>query len=188
MENERNKFLGHLRLILLFLFLIVIVIIAQPTPVLTYIGIVFVLTGEAMRFWAAGYLIKSRELITAGPYRHTQHPLYLGRVLILTGICLMARLPYLLNFALLVVGYLIFFLYYLPRKIRVEGQRLKELHGEQWDIYSKSVPVLFPRITGYGEASGGWSSERMLRNREHYMVAGIVILIVVFLLKSYSPL
>ncbi len=187
MEHKRSRFLGKVRLVLVFLFLIVVVIVSKPVPIYTYIGMLFALTGEVIRFWAAGYLIKSKELITAGPYRHTQHPLYFGRLLILTGICIMAKLPYLLNLGLLAAGYLIFFLYYLPRKIRVEGQRLKGIHGEQWEIYSKRVPTLFPRIKGYGEAAGGWSSERMLRNREHYMVLGIAILILIFLWKSYQP-
>jgi protein-S-isoprenylcysteine O-methyltransferase Ste14 len=187
MDNERSIFFEYVRLILLFLFLIILLIISKPTPVFTYIGMIFAFSGEAIRFWAAGYLIKTKELITDGPYRHTQHPLHLGRLLILTGICLMAKLPYLINFGFLLFGYLIFFLYYLPRKIKVEGQRLRSLHGEQWKIYNKSVPTLFPRIKGYGEATGGWSSERMLRNREHYMVLGITILILIFLWKSYQP-
>ncbi len=185
MENRRNKFLGYSRLLLLFIFLIVILIIAKPDLTFTYVGIVFVLMGEVIRFWAAGHLIKSKELITSGPYRYTQHPLYLGRLLILTGICIMAKLPYFFNFILLAAGYMIFFLYYLPRKIRVEGQRLKEFHGEKWESYIKSVPTLFPRMKGYGEATGGWSSERMFQNREHYMLLGIIALILLFLWKSF---
>lgn len=186
MENKRSRILGKVRLILVFFFIIIMIIVSKPTPIFTYIGMVLVLAGEGIRFWAAGYLVKSKELITAGPYRHIQHPLYLGRLLILTGLCIMAKLPYLSNLGLLAVGYFIFFLYYLPRKIRVEGQRLKEIHQEQWEVYSKSVPVLFPKIKAYEEPRGEWSSARFLRNREHFMVVGIILILFTFFWKSYS--
>ncbi|MEW5806604.1 MAG: isoprenylcysteine carboxylmethyltransferase family protein [Acidobacteriota bacterium] len=187
MGRERSKILGYVRIALLYLFIILLAILAKPTPTFFYVGMVFVALGEAFRFWAAGHLIKSKELIVSGPYRYTQHPLYLGRFLILTGLCIMAKLPYLLNFALLTSGYLVFFLYYLPRKIKVEGERLREIHGEKWMEYRKHVPALFPQWKPYGEQKNGWSSQRMLRNREHFMIIGLIIILVVFLLKSYPP-
>ena len=184
-NRNRNTIWKSVRIIFLFLFLITIIMISEPTPLFTYIGMVFALAGETVRFWASGYLVKSKELAIAGPFRHMQHPFNLGGLLSLTGIGFMAILPYYLNLVLLSAGYLIFFLLYFPKKLRKEDQRLRNSHGEQWVMYKSSVPTLFPRIQGYGEAEGGWSSERMLRNREHYMIFGITFLVFIFLWKSY---
>ena len=50
------------------------------------------LAGGAVRVWAAGYLFKTHELAMWGPYAYVRHPLYLGRLLLLCGFTLMARL------------------------------------------------------------------------------------------------
>lgn len=127
----------------------------------------------------------------SGPYRYTQNPLYLGRLLILTGFCVMANLPLTIrgltlpaNLLMLAGGYALFFLYYIPRKVRVEGSRLSDLHGAAWQEYFRTVPVLFPRLTPHGENIRSWDSGRMIRNREHWMLAGVTIVTVFFLAKA----
>jgi protein-S-isoprenylcysteine O-methyltransferase Ste14 len=188
--SERTP-LGIARVTVAYLFVAVLVWISQPTPLLFAIGLVFVITGEAIRFWAAGHLLKSKELAVSGPYRYTQNPLYLGRFLILTGFCVMAYLPLHLgrfilpaNILILAGSYLVFLLYYLPRKVRVEGGRLLEIHGGVWQGYSRSVPILFPRLTPHGENVRSWDAGRMKRNREHWMLAGVALVTLVFLVKA----
>jgi len=183
-EPQRNRFLGRVRLAAVYVLVLALVLVSRPSPWLVAAGAIFVVAGEAVRAWAAGHLLKSRELVTSGPYRYTQHPLYLGRLLILTGFCLMARLPWLLNLAVLAAGCAIFFLYYLPRKMRVEGGRLREVHGAAYEQYARSVPVLFPRLTPHGENLRSWEIERFRRNREHWMIAGVAAATLVFLIRS----
>jgi hypothetical protein len=49
------------------------------------------------------------------------------------------------------------------------------------------VPALFPTLTPFKEGSGsGWSSDRMLRNREHWMVISLTILTLFLLWRSYQ--
>ena len=124
-----------MRLIAVYLLVAGLVVLSRPTPLSVNVGLVFVAIGEAIRIWAAGHLHKTVELVTSGPYRYTRNPLYLGRLLILTGLCVMARMPYRANFVLLALGYLVFFAYYLPRKERVEPARLREAHGEAYERY-----------------------------------------------------
>ena len=183
--------LGILRVLLAYIFVGVLVWISRPTLPLVLIGAVFVAAGESMRFWAAGHLLKSRELAVSGPYRYTQNPLYLGRFLILTGFCIMAFVPlriggrtWPLNLLILAVGYAVFLFYYMPRKVRVEGTRLRELHGRAWDEYFTAVPVLFPRPTPHGRNVRTWDGARMRRNREHWMAAGTAAVTLVFLAKA----
>ena len=44
------------------------------------------------------------------------------------------------NLIVLAVSYAVFFFYYLPRKVRVEGSRLAELHGGAWREYFDFFP------------------------------------------------
>lgn len=182
MEPAYNRPLALLRLICLYALLAVMVWRAHPTGAGVAVGALFVIAGEAIRFWAAGHLLKTAELVTSGPYRFTRNPLYLGRLLIFTGLAIMAALPYALNWIALGIGYAVFFGYYLPRKERVEPARLAQVHGAAYEKYRHAVPALFPTLHPYPDAGAtGWSSDRMLRNREHWMVIGLTA-IVLFLL------
>ena len=182
MEAAYNRPLGLIRLGALYALIGVMIWLARPTGIGVAVGAIFVIAGEAVRFWAAGHLLKTAELVTSGPYRYTRNPLYLGRLLIFTGLCVMAKLPYHINWVVLALGYLIFFGYYLPRKERVEPARLAQVHGAAYDNYRRAVPALFPTLRPYPDAgASGWSSDRMLRNREHWMVLGLAV-IVLFLL------
>jgi len=188
-EQERtyNRVLGGVRVTSVYVLVGIMLWLARPTPLSVSIGFLFVAAGEAVRFWAAGHLRKTIELITSGPYRYTRNPLYLGRLLIFTGVCIMALLPYAINWVVLALGYSIFFGYYLRRKERVEPARLRQTHGEPYERYFKAVPALFPTLKPYPEgASIGWSSDRMLRNREHWMVIGLLVISAFMLWRSHS--
>jgi len=185
--KQYNKTLGRLRLALVYVLVVGLIVVARPTPISVSVGFPIVVVGEAIRFWAAGHLRKTVELITSGPYRHTRNPLYLGRLLIFTGLCIMARMPYLANLVVLVLGWAVFFGYYLRRKERVEPARLRQTHGEAYERYFRAVPALFPALSPYPEgASIGWASERMLRNREHWMVIGLLAVSLLLLWIAYA--
>jgi protein-S-isoprenylcysteine O-methyltransferase Ste14 len=187
-KESYDRRLAAVRLVLTFAFIVVLVILAKPRPAEVAIGFAIAATGEIVRFWASGHLLKTRELITSGPYRYTRNPLYLGRLLILTGLCVMCRLPYYANWIMLGIGYAVFFGYYMPRKERVEPARLREVHGEAYDRYFKAVPALIPNFRPYIAASTlGWSSDRMLRNREVWMVSGVLVITFFLLWKAHRP-
>jgi protein-S-isoprenylcysteine O-methyltransferase Ste14 len=186
-EPGYSRALAGFRLTATFAFVVLLVVFAKPKPVEVEVGFVIAALGEVIRFWAAGHLLKTKELITSGPYRYTRNPLYLGRFLILTGLCVMCRLPYFANWVLLAVGYSVFFLYYMPRKERVEPARLRAVHGEAYDRYFKAVPALLPTFKPYASASNlGWSSDRMIRNREVWMVAGILVITLFLLWRAHE--
>jgi protein-S-isoprenylcysteine O-methyltransferase Ste14 len=175
-----------MRLAALYAGVAVLLLLARPTPLTVSLGFALVALGEAVRCWAAGHLRKTVELVTSGPYRHTRHPLYLGRLLIFTGITIMAWLPRGASVAVLVVGWALFFAYYLRRKERVESARLLAVHGEAFARYRDAVPVLWPRLTPYAAgADVGWSSERLVRNREHWMVVALALLTLALLARAY---
>lgn len=166
-----------------------LLVFARPTPASLAAGIVFVILGESLRFWAAGHLLKTRELITGGPYRHTRNPLYLGRLLIFTGLALMANLPQGGSWIVLVLGWAVFFGIYLPRKERTEPPRLLKLHGEAYQSYFDAVPALFPTLRPYPDASAErWSGARIARNREIWMVVGLLAVVVFLAWRAASAI
>ena len=174
-EREYNRILGLLRLAALFAVLLVLIYYARPTVPSVAIGFVFVVLGETVRFWSSGLLLKTRELMTAGPYRYTRNPLYLGRFLILTGLIIMVNLPNYLSLIGLIFGWAWFIGVYMRRKERVEPARLREEHGEAYDRYFEAVPALFPTLSPYQDFTpASWSVERMMRKREYWMVIGLL--------------
>jgi protein-S-isoprenylcysteine O-methyltransferase Ste14 len=181
-----NRALALLRLCSVYALVLVLVLLSRPTWASILGGAVFVCLGEGARAWAAGHLLKTKELVVSGPYRYTRNPLYLGRWLILTGFCLMAWMPYRLNLLVLALGYLVFFGYYLRRKERVEPARLRAEHGAPYETYFRAVPAFFPRLTPHGENIRSWNRARFLRNREHWMVAGVAAAVLLFVVRMLS--
>jgi len=180
---RKHGLAGSVRVLATWALLAALILLARPTIPSLALGLPFLLLGLLWRAWAAGHLLKSRELAVRGPYRHVQNPLYFGRLCILTGCGLAARLPVTVggvefpaHLGVLALFFLVFFGYYLPRKRRVEGQRLDKLHGEAWAAWSRHVPEIIPRLTPYGRNVRAWSAERFHDNGEGLMVAFIVAL------------
>jgi len=188
-EREYNRFLGVLRLVALFGVVLILVYFARPTLVSVAVGAVFVIVGESVRFWSSGLLLKTKELMTAGPYRYTRNPLYLGRFLILTGLMIMVNLANYMSLVGLVLGWGWFLGVYMRRKERVEPARLREEHGEAYDRYFEAVPALFPTFRPYRDFTpSAWSVERMRRNREYWMVIGLAGVTAYLLCKALGGL
>lgn len=168
---------------------VVLAILGRPTPLGVSFGFLFAAAGEAIRFWAAGHHGHPPEFVTAGPYRHTRNPLFLGRLLVLTGLCVMAPLPNGASWILLAAGWALLAGYGIRRKDRVESGRLLARYGDAYARYRREVPALFPRLTPYdpGGTAPGWSSDRLVRNREPWMLAAIVAVTLFFLWKAYRP-
>jgi protein-S-isoprenylcysteine O-methyltransferase Ste14 len=128
------------------------------------------LIGLLVRTWAAGHLRRNEELATSGPYAYVRDPLYLGRLLILVGLCLMAWLwsgPVVLAF-----GLGVFFFDYMPRKHKKEMARLQKFFGERYRKYAAEVRSLVPRVRRWPEAGRQpWSADLYLReNREQWFI------------------
>lgn len=131
-------------------------------------GIIVVLLGQALRFWAAGSIegyrretVNAGLLVTWGPFGIVRNPLYLGNGLIGLGWSLMSGPVSVLVFCgafVFLYGFLI-----IPH----EEAFLKERFGENYLEYMartpRLVPVWFPvwdRLKGPFEPSRLWKSER----------------------------
>jgi hypothetical protein len=98
----------------------------------------------------------------------------------------MARNAYYLNWVALGLGYLIFFGYYIPRKLRVEGGRLQKMHGEAWVRYNAAVPILLPALHRHPGRLKPWSLDRALKNQEYLVLLGILLVLALFAWKTWK--
>jgi hypothetical protein len=99
--------------------------------------------GLAIRAWASGHLKKNQELTTSGPYAHTRNPLYLGTFLLGTGVAVGGGTPWFV--ALFAMFYL---LIYVPVML-AEAETMRGLFAEEYESYSKQVPLFVPRFAPY---------------------------------------
>jgi len=135
---------------------------AAPRRDLYVVGLAITALGEGLRIWAAGHLQKNREVTTTGPYAHVKNPLYLGTLLILTGLCLCAA-----QWTILVGGIALFALYYVPFKKKREANRLRDTFGVVWDEYDCAVPDYIPRLRPYAKrGTRTWAWSRVIANSE----------------------
>ncbi|MEO7275946.1 MAG: methyltransferase [Vicinamibacterales bacterium] len=133
--------------------------LAEPSARSLAAGAIVATVGELLRIWAAGHLVKSREVTASGPYRFTRHPLYLGSTVIGIGFAVASRrvIP-----ALLVLGYMAIT---LTSAMASEERHLTEKFGAAYPDYRE----------GRGPTvSRRFSVARAIGNREHKAVLGLL--------------
>jgi protein-S-isoprenylcysteine O-methyltransferase Ste14 len=132
------------------------------------LGAALVLSGLALRSWAAGILRKDAELTTTGPYRLIRNPLYVGSFMMMFGFCALIADPTNIWFILgpMLIMYII--------KVRQEERLLSTKFPEQWIAYSQSTPRYFPRLARVG-LGADWRVAQWMRSRE-YQALGATIL------------
>lgn len=157
-------------------------IFCQPTARLIAAGGAVALVGVLLRAVSAGYLEKGAALATAGPYRYTRNPLYLGSFLLGAGFVIAGG-----SWALAVSFVVLFFLIYWT-VIRREEAALRQQYGEAFDHYARAVPLFVPLPGSRGDASGPeerFRWERYRKNHEHEATLGYLAGMVFLVLKMW---
>lgn len=166
-----------LRLWLVYPFFILFPLVTHMSDLSFIAGIILMLLGAGLRFWASGYLEKSRVLATSGPYAYTRNPLYLGNFIVGLGVSVIANnaglnIYYLISFSILYLG-----------TIDEEQKVLKEKFGEPYRDYMAGVPVFFPSLTPYaGSQKRPFDIRLSFQNGEFIRVCGFSLLILFFYL------
>ena len=117
-------------------------------------GFAVAFIGEFIRLWGVSWAgsetrttgnVGGTFLIVDGPFAHLRNPLYLGNILMYTGIGIMsfALFPY-----LQIVGLFFFSLQYHLIVSEEEGY-LRNTFGKQYEDYTTNVPRFFPRLSSY---------------------------------------
>jgi len=116
------------------------------------IGLTLIFIGELLRIWAVSYAggitrttkVGAPSLCTTGPYSYTRNPLYIGNIIIYTGVVYVAGSYNILS--MLIITWTFFIIqYYLI--IKLEQNRLIEIFGKEYKTYMDNVPILFPRLS-----------------------------------------
>jgi Putative protein-S-isoprenylcysteine methyltransferase len=132
--------------------------------------------GILIRFWAAGYIHKDKEVTIAGPYKLLRHPLYLGNFIEGLGFALFV------NSWQLVVLYIPIFWGIYYKKMHLEEQYLRNEFGTQYNDYQETTPRFIPKLRNLSAKDNvQFSWQNVIRNREHLNFLGIVIITAVFI-------
>lgn len=152
------------------LFVLLVSLLGQPQEMLLYVGTAIAIVGMAIRMWAAGYVMKNKELATTGPYAYVRHPLYVGNILLLLAFSLASSLWW----SYLLMAFLLWF--YYPPTISYEDNKLKNIFGEEWEQWSKNINALIPTFGHHsGSVKSEWSFKKsLMQNAEPVIVVYLI--------------
>ena len=136
-------------------------------------GIVLLIAGELIRFWALGFVErKGKKLAMSGPYAFVRNPLYIGNFFLGLGVAVIVW-----NWVILAL-FLAGFLGIYAGTIRGEEKHLRERFGKPYEDYCKNVPSFLPRLTPYGApAKDSFLWSRIIKHHEYITVAGILLML-----------
>jgi protein-S-isoprenylcysteine O-methyltransferase Ste14 len=132
-------------------------------------GLILALMGQGLRGVVVGYApikpggkkgrVGADRLITDGMFDHVRNPLYLGNLLVLTGLFVMHNNPW---------GYLVGlpgFLFAYAAIVVAEEAYLRGRFGAEYQEYCRRVPRWLPRLRGLRQSLAGkpFDGRRMVR-------------------------
>ena len=121
------------------------------------LGIIIILVGALIRLWATKHIgrrmpwmkKKGKILIKTGPYAIVRNPLYIGNIIIATGLSIFSELIWIVP---LIILYL-FILYHLVALF--EEKKLLKRWGTEYSTYLSEVPRWIPNLKGLNLAKSG---------------------------------
>lgn len=137
------------------------------------VGLALIGVGAVLHWLSKAYLEQNRDLTTAGPYRWTRNPFYLGNLLIDLGIACVIGLVF-----VAAVYFLLWGLAYRST-IRDEEEKLRTLFGARFEAYAAVVPAFFPtrRPLPAVDARGAFdlANPSLATGREYSRLLGILL-------------
>lgn len=134
------------------------VLFARPTLETLAAGFVLALLGESIRFWGVAYAgsltrvtgsVGAPEVVMAGPFSYVRNPLYIGNIMMYTGVGVMsnALTPWLVLVALA------WFSIQYSLIVSLEEDFLQKEFGEGYIEYKQNVPRFIPRFRPFKHPS-----------------------------------
>ena len=114
-------------------------------------GVFLIVIGEIIRINAVRYAggrtrtikVGADSLCISGPYSRTRNPLYIGNLLIYSGVVFFSGGEYMLQLFFIVM---IYFVFQYSMIISLEEEKLLTLFGQKYLEYKKNVPRIIPLI------------------------------------------
>jgi len=170
----------------LFPLLVLLLLAFPPRGGLEWFGLALLLAGQALRFATIGYQyierggkdkkVYAKDLVTGGLFSACRNPLYVGNLLIYTGVFAVHGNP-----ASLAAGAALFLFAYVAI-VAAEENYLRGRFGEAYDRYCADVARWLPDFRRLPEATAGmrFDVRRMLRKDYStcgaWMLAGCVLM------------
>jgi protein-S-isoprenylcysteine O-methyltransferase Ste14 len=180
-----KEFILKKRVALGFIFALIYLVLSIPgSPRTMWIGFCIAGLGELIRILSSGFIIKTDELTTTGPYAYVRHPLYLGSFVMGLGCCISVfSIDYIvLSLIILALYILFFFSVYIPL-LKKEEIVLTEKYKDAYLAYMKNVPMFLPRLTPYTKGGSNFSIKIFLKNKEYQAIIGLLIIILITIIK-----
>ncbi|MBL7192313.1 isoprenylcysteine carboxylmethyltransferase family protein [bacterium] len=159
-----------------------------------FLGILLIAAGESIRMFSVKYArsitrIRSQKtgghLITAGPFRFSRNPIYIGNGLIGAGLTMLSGIP-----AALPVFAALFLIQYIPIVYFEEAVLARE-YGKEYHHYKNSVPrwIGITKLNNIEKLSTGevYSLQKILKS-EIYTILALVIIGSLMMLHNYVSL
>jgi len=150
------------------------------------IGLLVTISGQLIRGFTIGlaYIVRGGKggkpyaegLVTDGIFNHCRNPLYVGNVLMLLGVGILAN-------SLLYVAVIIpIFLFIYQAIVLAEEDFLRKKFGDQFDEYCKKVNRWVPDLIGLGKTMNGmefkWKRWILKEHTTQYIwLAGIILIL-----------
>ncbi|NHZ86529.1 MAG: isoprenylcysteine carboxylmethyltransferase family protein [Planctomycetia bacterium] len=183
----KNRSYTPIPLVLLLLFF------SNPYQPVIYLGFILLTLGELCRVWAVSYAggrtrttkVGAPKLCTSGPFAYVRNPLYLGNMIIYSGVVLIAGGPQ----VLLMLGItLLFFIIQYLLIVSLEQETLTNLFGKEYLTYCENVPALIPRLTAWkdGVIQEPLGFDKVFKPEKNTFLNILLILILIFI-RSQIP-
>ena len=150
------------------------------------IGLIVTTSGQLIRGFTIGlaYIVRGGKegkpyaegLVTDGIFNHCRNPLYVGNILMLLGVGILA------NSLLYVVVIIPIFLFIYQAIVLAEEDFLRKKFGNQFDDYCKTVNRWVPDLRGLGKTMNGmefkWKRWILKEHTTQYIwLAGIILIL-----------
>lgn len=172
---------------------LVLLYFSDPFQPAIYFGIGLLAVGELIRIWAVRYAggrtrtrnVGAPKLVTSGPFAYVRNPLYLGNMLMYLGIVLIAGGAIMWLLFLLT---LLFFIIQYSLIVSLEQETLKKKFGEEYLLYCKNVPALFPRLKAWEgkEAQDPKKFSKVFKPEKSTLINIIIILTLIYIRSQFS--
>jgi protein-S-isoprenylcysteine O-methyltransferase Ste14 len=160
---------------------VLFLLLMHPSMQSLWIGGSIAFCGALLRLWAAGHIEKGKVLTKGGPYAFTRNPLYLGSFFMALGIIIAGQGNW---YWLLLLAFGTFFAAFYYPVMKAEEQELLQGYGDNFVEYSKQVPLFFPGFRKSGKPSSKFLWSRVIRNREHHTISGLILAVALLILRS----
>jgi protein-S-isoprenylcysteine O-methyltransferase Ste14 len=192
-----GNFIFKYRNIIFPLFFVILVVGVRPLPesgnaeLWRYaIGISVALAGQTIRALTIGlaYIIRggrdrkvyAKTLVRDGIFAHCRNPLYLGNILIVIGLGIVAN-----SVPFYIIG-IPFFIFMYMAIIRAEEHFLANMFGEEYVEYSRKVNRLIPSLSGIRRTLSSMQFKwRRLIVKEYGTTYTWIICIILLILKNH---